>query len=257
MAGPVMAELRVLRTRDELLATVGAADAFGRFDPPEQLSAGYAVGSAVAYLRRAHAGRSTLSVWGADLTGLLDALAAAGILGDLVPGWISVPRDRVHDLTHRAVVRGGGDWDWLWTEAAPPAVPHEGRLVTLDDTADAEEIGALLAQNPRSEGYPGTGRSALWLGIRDASGGLLACGAVHRLESGVAHLAGIHAAERVRGQGFGRAVTAGLTRWAVDREGVCTLGMYADSARARGVYESLGYRIDKQWSSRILFGVRS
>ena len=81
-----MAELRVLRTRDELLATVGAADAFGRFDPPEQLSAGYAVGSAVAYLRRAHAGRSTLSVWGADLTGLLDALAAAGILGDLVPG---------------------------------------------------------------------------------------------------------------------------------------------------------------------------
>ena len=153
----------------------------------------------------------------------------------------------------------------MWTDTPPGPTSADDRLITLDDTTDVAEITNLLAENPRSEGYPGTGRAEVWLGIRDESGALVSCGAVHRLDSGTAHLAGIHTAERVRGRGLGRAVTAGLTRWVgrvllrdelarwvLAREPVVTLGMYADSAAARRVYHSLGFRTDKEWSSKIL-----
>lgn len=245
---------RELHTRAELMAAAGPGDAFARWDAPEMLAGGYAAAGAVAYLRRAHSRGSTLSVWGERIGPLLGVLRDRGVLDDLAPGWISVPRGQVHTLERYAQTRGGGEWDWLWSNRIPEQTPQDSRLVELDDHRDADEIAALLAENPRSEGYPGQGRSALWLGVRAPGGALLACGAVHRLDSGTAHLAGIHCAERARGQGLGRAVTAGLTRWAVGRDGVCTLGMYADSTPARTLYHSLGYRTDKEWASRALFG---
>lgn len=249
--------LRRLQTRAELVAALGAEDAFARWDPPANLAAGYMLGGAVAYLRRSHSGRSTLSIWGADVEPLVAELARQGVLTELAPGWISLPRNQIHVLDAYVVTRGGGEWDWMWCASSPPIQPEEGRVIELDDVRDADEIARLLLENPRSEGYPGQGRSDLWLGIRDGDFALLACGAIHRLDSGTAHLAGIHTAERARGQGLGRAVTAALTRWAVKREGVCTLGMYADSHPARALYHSLGYRTDKEWTSRALVAYRN
>ena len=215
------------------------------------------MGGATAYVRRSYRDRPTLTAWGPGLAHLLDALLAAGTLDRLAPAWISVPRNDLGLVTERCVIRAGGDWEWMWTGVAPPLQPGEDCLVALDDAADAEEIRRLAAaENPRFEGHPGTGESEVWLGIRDDAGDLLACGAVHRLASGAAHLAGVLVAVRARRAGLGRAVSAALTRWAVDREGVCTLWMYADNDPARRLYHSLGYRTDKEWSSRVLVRVR-
>ena len=49
-----------------------------------------------------------------------------------------------------------------------------------------------------------------------------------------------------------RAITGALTRESVRSEGVCTLGMYADSHPARALYHSLGYRTAHAWASRRL-----
>lgn len=243
--------LRELTTRDDLVAAC-PGDAFARWDPPDRLAAGFALDESVAYLRRSHSGRPTMNVWGPDIGPLLVRLRDGGVLSDLGAAWISVPRDQIEVLERTVSVRGGGEWDWMWTDTPPGPTSADDRLITLDDSTDAAEITNLLAENPRSEGYPGTGRAEVWLGIRDDGGALVSCGAVHRLDSGTAHLAGIHTAERARGRGLGRAVTAGLTRWVLAREPVVTLGMYADSAAARRVYHSLGFRTDKEWSSKIL-----
>ena len=202
---------------------------------------------AVAIIRTAGRRPPSLFVWGAKVGPLLDALTdrlpTLGIVG------ISVPRDHLHALTRRFTVLGGGDWDWMWTTR--DTVPDPGlTLVDLDDTRDAAEIAALAAENPRFEGYPGTGTSESWIGWRDDGGHLIACGATQRLPSGVAHLGGILVASRWRGRGLGTAVSAALTARAVATDGVCTLGMYADNDAARSVYERLGYVVDKAWASR-------
>lgn len=243
----------MLRTRADLCAAAGPDDAFARLDPPAALDAAYALGETVGWLRISMTRRPTFTAWGLDVAGLLDALAGRGALAGLTTGWITVPRRDFGVVEERFAVSAGGDWDWMWTDGIPAVVAGEERLIGLDDTADAAEIAAFAArENPRFEGHPGTGRSEHWLGVRDDAGDLVACGAVQRLASGVGHLSGILTAERVRGQGLGRAVSAALTRWVVEREGACTLGMYADNTVARGLYHSLGYRTDKEWSSRML-----
>lgn len=243
---PASGDLLPVTTRAELLAATGADDAFARLDPPADL-VGWVAPGAVGVLRRSGLRPTSLFVWGEHVGTLLDALAPH--LPALDVTGVSVPRAQEHEITDRFTVLGGGDWDWMWTDQHPtPAA--EAALVDLDDTRDAEEITALAAENPRFEGFPGTGASEQWVGARDAEGRLVACGAIQRLPSGVAHLGGILVTSRYRRQGLGTAVTAALTAGAVAAEGVCTLGMYADNDAARSVYEGLGYVVDKAWASR-------
>ena len=250
-AGPPRTPPTPLATREELCGVAGADDAFARLDPPRELR-GWACDGAVAVVRRAGRRPPSLFVWGGDVGPLLDSLA--GDLPSLGVAGISVPRGQESALTSRFTVLGGGDWDWMWSTRTPDAASSalgEGLdLVDLDDTRDAAEIVALAAENPRFEGFPGTGVSEVWLGVRDTSGALVACGAIQRLPSGVAHLGGILVTSRLRRRGLGSAVTAALTARALAEDGVCTLGMYADNAPARSVYASLGYRVDKAWASR-------
>jgi len=238
--------LHDISSRDELLAVTGSGDAFARLDPSAAVR-GWSRGGAVAVVRRSGVRPPSLFAWGEDVGGLLDAvmpeLVAAGVAG------VSVPQPQEAEIGRRFTVRGGGDWDWMWTTRRP-TVPTDVALVDLDDTRDAEEITALAAENPRFEGFPGTGASEQWVGVRDAEGRLVACGAIQRLPSGVAHLGGILTASDHRRQGLGTAVTAALTARAVAADGVCTLGMYSDNDAARSVYDALGYVVDKAWASR-------
>lgn len=149
----------------------------------------------------------------------------------------------------------GGEWDWMWTTVAPAQLPGEDQLVRLDDTADAEELRALNELgNPTAESKPGTGRSELWLGIRDRGGAIVAAGSLHRTPAGAPHLTGIVTSPDHRGRGYGAAVTAGLTRASLTMPGrvtgVSTLGMYAGNDVARRIYHRLGYRTAQQFSSR-------
>ncbi len=59
---------------------------------------------------------------------------------------------------------------------------------------------------------------------------------------GVPHLASIATRPDVRGRGYGEAVTSSLTRAALlGGRPVVTLGMYADNAVARRLYQRLGF----------------
>lgn len=166
----------------------------------------------------------------------------------------SVPRE--HAAVGRAVLPltdEGGDWEWLWTTTAPPADPREAQLVVLDDRADAAELQDFAhAHNPRVWTRIGEGSVLRWVGVRDAEGALLAVGGAEQEDSGVPHLAGILTATSARGQGWGRVVSAALTRWAVAGHGVCTLGMFSDNDAARVLYRGLGYRTARRWCSRSL-----
>ena len=211
-------------------------------------------GSAVAFQRRSHSRHiHGVSLLGAarDLPALLDA-----VLEQLPPevNAVSVERPHLPLLVDRLGDRfaGGGDWDWLWTDRVPPRLAAEDALVELDDTRDAADITALnRIGNPTAESAPGTGRTELWLGARER-GRLVAAGAIHRTPGGAPHLAGIVVDPQRRGAGLGVALTAALTRRAIAGDGVCTLGMYADNDRARGIYERLGFTVARAWASRRL-----
>jgi ribosomal protein S18 acetylase RimI-like enzyme len=147
----------------------------------------------------------------------------------------------------------GGDWEWMWTTALPARDPREGLLVCLDDHADARELRRFAhTHNPRVWTRIGEGTVTRWVGVRDERGALVAVGGAEREDSGVPHLAGILTAGHARGQGWGQVVSAALTRWAVERHGVCTLGMFSDNDTARRLYRRLGYRTARRWCSRHL-----
>lgn len=264
------AGLRALRTRAQILEVVGD-DPFVRYDVVERPERAWALGDAVAVTRIGHRGQVGLSAWvrpgddyragalldpdrEARLDELLGALlGGAGPEGSPRPGRISVPLGSQHVLQRHARLDGGGDWEWMVTTREPPPYRPEEALVQLDDAADAGEIAALAgAENPLFEGEPGTGRSELWLGVREAAGRIVACGARHRTPAGAPHLSGILVARAARGRGYGRAITGALTRASIRSEGVCTLGMYADNDAARRLYHSLGYTTAHAWASRQL-----
>lgn len=240
--------LRV-HTRDDLVAVRGPDDVFARLDPPAHLT-GWTLGDSVAYIRTSSTRQPSLFAWGRQVGALLDGILHAGAFEEHLLRSVSVPVERGDEIAHRFVVIGGGDWDWMWCDESPCQVPHEDLLIALDDIDDAEEISAFgRSENPLFEGFVGTGSSENWVGARDG-GRLIACGAVQRLPSGVAHLGGIVVAREFRGTGLGRAVSAALTRRVITTEGVCTLGMYSDNTVARRLYRSLHYIDDTRWASR-------
>lgn len=245
-----------LRSRDDLLAVTGGGDAFARLDPAPELT-GWAHNRAVA-LMRASAGRpASLFAWGPQVGALLDALHTAGIVSASGVAGVSVPQGDAAEVQARFAVTGGGDWEWMWTSRRVSPVAAPAPFVDLDDTRDAREIAAFAAvENPRFEGFPGTGLSERWLGVRDEAGALVACGAVQRTPAGTAHLAGVLVADGQRGRGLGRAISGALTDAVVAEEGVCTLGVYSDNTVARTLYESLGYATDKAWASRSITPLR-
>src|SRR5690606_25546847 len=144
-------------------------------------------------------------------------------------------------------------WDFLSTRTAPPAValPEGFALVELDDTADADALEQFgRRHNPDFEGFPGRGFSLLWLGLLDSAGGLSGIGALHALDTGLPHLSGIVVDSRHRGRGLGRALTAHLTRRALESSGVSTLGVYTDNRVAISLYHSLGYQTHHSFHTR-------
>jgi ribosomal protein S18 acetylase RimI-like enzyme len=240
-------------TYQELLALSGG-DPYVRYGVPDPLrGAAFHRQGAIAVERKGRL-RHGLAAFGPQqaLDRLLDALVEADVFDGLGLRSLSVPQGLEHVAERHLDLGDGGRWDWMWTTSEPPAGPADHLVITLDDEEDAADIAALTAaHSPTAEGYPGTGASERWVGIRE-DGRVVAAGALQRLESGAAHLAGIVVDPARRGHGYGRAVTAALTGWAVRREGVCTLGMYSDNPAARHIYTTLGYRTAYAWDSRRL-----
>jgi len=165
---------------------------------------------------------------------------------------LSVPRGTI-DVVQARLDLGtrGGDWDWLWTTAAPEEVVGEHLVAPLPPACRDEAEGFLDEHSPRTHGQPFARPSQHWVAVREpADGSLVAIGCSEPGAGGTPTLAGIAVARERRGEGWGAAVTAHLTRRGVQSHGACVLGMFADNAPARGLYHRLGFGTGMEWTSR-------
>jgi GNAT superfamily N-acetyltransferase len=130
-------------------------------------------------------------------------------------------------------------WHWMLTALTPPTPGHR-----VEELTEADEINHVLdLANPDSFARPGVSdRVDTWLGVR-VDGVLVAVGAIERMPDGTGHLRGVSVLPSHLGRGLGTALSAGLTRRALDESGVATLGVYVDNHRAVGLYERLGYSV--------------
>ena len=142
----------------------------------------------------------------------------------------------------------GVDWDFRWLDEPPQRQPGEERVEPVDDEAAVKQL--LAASSSRASAQPGDRAALRWVGVRDASGRLLACACDTSSATGVGHLSSIAVVPEARGQGLGKAVTAALVRRLFEEgKDVVTLGMYADNPEGRALYDALGFRDEHPFTS--------
>jgi len=245
--------LQQVTSHDELLALSGGSG-FLRWDIPTPLSGpAYRAGAAFALPRQTHTRRHGVLVMGPpeDVDRLLAQMLAADLLHDDL-GSVTVQRGSLDAVARHLPLGEGNEWEWLRALEPPPAVAAEDRLDTLGHE-DEPIIRALLdLANPGTDARPFEYPDQRWVGVRADDGSLLACGVREPNLAGHPVLSGITVHRAVRGTGLGLAVTARLTRDAVEETGVCTLGMYSHNDVARRLYTGLGYGDTHAWSSRRL-----
>jgi ribosomal protein S18 acetylase RimI-like enzyme len=255
---------RPLPTHADLVAAA-RGDAFVRWVlPPDQPVHGWALASgAVAFVRRTPSGRRQLAVLGTPeaalpalrahldgrLTGSGSDGGGDGARDHGLDRGVTVPQGTLELLGPDPRIGPGDDWEWLWTSTPPPEHPA---VVPLGP-ADLDDVRALLALGSPRHSATVDDDVREWVGVRDATGRLVACAAHTEHVPGVPHLASVVTHPQVRGRGLGQAVTGTLTARAL-RSGapVVTLGMYSDNAVARRMYQRLGFRCEHRWSSRRL-----
>ena len=241
----------MLESHAELL-TASGDDGFIRWDVPDPLAGpAFVLGSAVAGIRyTGRRGRQLFCLGAANDVADLLAHILDGDRGGPLNG-VSVPQACFAQVSSRVALGTGNDWIWMSTTTPPTAVRGEGEVVRLSAT-DQRAIEDLLTRDNRgTDALPWAG-GRHWLGVRGDDGRLLACGAWETLPSGAASLLGVTVCGAARGRGFGRAVSARLTRDALAAAPVATLGAYSDNVAALRTYEGLGYGDVHPWASRRL-----
>ncbi|KQX66729.1 GNAT family N-acetyltransferase [Angustibacter sp. Root456] len=218
---------------------------------PRQSVRGWAFEGGVAFLR---AGPRRTSITLVSTPGV--AAAALPALVEQAPDadWATLPHGTlalgVADVVDASV---GDDWDWMQATRPPAPHPRADEVTDLGHAHGAEVTALLAVANPRASAAAGSPHTLTWHGVLGDDGELLACGAHTESVPGVPHLASIATRPDVRGRGYGEAVTSSLTRAALlGGRPVVTLGMYADNAVARRLYERLGFGGVHRWSSRRL-----
>ncbi|WP_330440861.1 GNAT family N-acetyltransferase [Micromonospora sp. NBC_00821] len=229
---------RVLHDRSAILAAVGhhpfARHALGRATPAHA----YRRDGAVLWLIPPAYGPAGCAIGPAESAlEICVALAADGILQPGQP--LHLPRHDRSLLVDRLAVAEHSDWDFHWTDTAPPEQPDEQPVVRLTD-ADQPALAALVQESfPSSTSRPGDPRVVDWYGIR-AGDRLVACGA-DRSQGDIGFLAGLTVAPDQRGRGLGASLTAGMTRALLARHDMVGLGVYTHNVGAARLYRRLGY----------------
>jgi GNAT superfamily N-acetyltransferase len=253
-----MSTVRTLTTRAELEEAtarhpVSVLDVGDGFAAPA-FAVGSGADTSVVFHRRSDHGvpGSAAITTAAGLAALLDDPGVREFVTGGGNRHLSVPRGLVGIVEERLDLGSrGGEWDWLWTRTAPPVLSGEDHVATLDPSSRQEVEAFLVAHSPRTHGQPFARPDQHWVGVRDPrTGALVATGCSEPCAAGTPTLAGIAVDETRRGEGWGAAVTAHLTRRAVEETGACALGMFADNDTARRVYERLGFTTGMCWTSR-------
>ncbi len=181
-------------------------------------------------------------------------------LATLGPGvrWVTAPRAvQVPDDALRAAgLERRTSWDRMTLEVPPPHQPGEDDVVAVDVTADADAVVACLAlANPRTHAAPGGPDDVAWWAVRAADDGFDGVIGVERRSTlppaapdgpggHAVFLHGLGVVPHARGRGLGAALTAVAARRAFEAGAPSVgLGMYADNAPARRVYDGLGFTV--------------
>ena len=139
----------------------------------------------------------------------------------------------------------------MWTRSVPPVVAGEEHVEVLDP-ADRDEMVAFLERaqpaHPRAAVRPAG--AALGRPCATTTGRWSPSAAASRAPRARPRWPASRSTSGRRGAGWGAAVTAHLTRLAVDETGACALGMFADNDVARRLYHRLGYTTGMEWTSR-------
>lgn len=208
-----------------------------------------------------------------DPDGVLDLLDGEARLAyraqSVGAGWLSAPRSAALPASMLDALRlvPGPTWDWRALEtgeldtsllaACVTRAEALGGVIELDREAEAEAIRSVLREgNPRSTGDPLDAGEVAWYGVR-SHGALVAVIGVTQLlgrpEGGSDaswHLHGLTVLPRVAGRGLGTALLATAMLAARGRGADwVSLGLYADNARARGIYDRLGFDVVAQMAS--------
>jgi GNAT superfamily N-acetyltransferase len=177
----------------------------------------------------------------------------AALLAELLPELpprqrITMPRGTAPLLPAWVGLDAFGHWDFRWRSTPPPPQPGEDAAAPgVDEVA----VKTLLADaSPGASAVPGDPAVRTWWGVPDGDAGLLACAADTSAATGVGHLSSVAVVPSARGRGVGRAVTAAITR-ALLEDGcdVVTLGLYADNAAGRAMYDALGFADEHRFTS--------
>ena len=234
-----------LATAAEVLGAT-AHDPFARGTRRRRLLRGWTTDGATAWL----------GIDAEERTCYLSALGEPGavgaLIGELLPELpprqrLTLPRGTVARLPAWVGLKGV-DWDFRWLAAPPPLQPGEEQVTPVDDDVAVEQL--LAASSSRASAHPGEPAVRRWVGVRDASGRLLACAADTSSSSGVGHLSSLAVAPHARGLGLGKAVTAALVRRLFDDgNDIVTLGMYADNVAGRALYDALGFADEHPFTS--------
>lgn len=176
-------------------------------------------------------------------------------------GWVTVPRDTDLDPWADALgVARFSTWDRMSTSSAPPVVPGEDDVVALGADAHGDVVACLAVANPGTSARPGRADDAAWWGVRRDGRLVGVVGAARRPGApggrGSWHLHGLGVLPTERGRGLGAALTARAVRDALGAGADwVSLGMYADNATARRLYERLGLVTDARNASWAPHGV--
>ncbi|ADG74707.1 GCN5-related N-acetyltransferase [Cellulomonas flavigena DSM 20109] len=161
--------------------------------------------------------------------------------------WATVPRAvRVPEpVLEAAGLAHLTSWDRLSADVAPVAQPGEDVVAPLDlVVAEQDVLACLVAANPASRARPGAPDDLGWWGVRDGARLVGVVGTAARPD-GAVFLHGLGVVASHRGRGLGRALTAAVTRRALnDGAPWVSLHMYADNVPARRLYDALGFRVD-------------
>lgn len=181
-----------------------------------------------------------------------EGVRPAGALGE--PATVEAFVTALHELTG---VTGSVDtnqrlYRLAKDEFAPPAnVPGELTFATEDDlellirfrqefaVATSHVGDRNSAEQAVRAAFASGGAQALWR----VDGRVVSMAAVNRPQEGMSRIAPVYTPDAERGHGYGSAVTAGVSQWAID-QGASDVVLFTDLANpiSNSIYQRIGYR---------------